>query len=295
MSEKNELSDFVTYWEEITEINLDRVWSTKGAGASASTESFLPSSFFEASHTRYALPFANKSLKKDAYDAHLSKLRKTLPANPGDMLWLIDRFLAEFLPTGGQIDLAAGSEHAESVYHAISMFCSKAKYKYHPHLRTFKALVNIVEQGAAERLIATNALVFAFEILRQPCDKKPKSLKLTLSTGEIRQSKRFVMTLGGNIPKGAICAWIEPDLESDMRLVDDVTDDDDDKVADAGGGPNAQAVSASSSSHKLNRKRGRRDDSEEGEDGADAGTAREKRSKKLARTLTVGGKGKGRA
>jgi hypothetical protein len=55
------------------------------------------------------LSSTKKSFEQEAYDSCLAKLRSTLPANTGDMLWLVDRFLAEHFPFGDEVDLAAGS------------------------------------------------------------------------------------------------------------------------------------------------------------------------------------------
>jgi hypothetical protein len=225
MSEKNDLPMFLDHWQMVTGVSLDDAWGCDGATASSSTEEFFPSSFFEASTTKHTLPFANKSLKQDANAAHLGTLRNTLPANPGDMLWLLDRFLHEQFPWGGKIDLASGSEHRDSIYHLITTFCSKATYRHHPHIRTFRALASIVEQGAAERSIATNALVFALQILREPFTKTPKTLKLKVN-GVNKESKRFVVTIGAKVPKEVIREWEEPELEYDVQVLGDETDDE---------------------------------------------------------------------
>jgi hypothetical protein len=225
MSEKNDLHMFLDHWQIVTSVSLDDVWNCDGAAAASSTEAFLPSSFFGASDTKHTLPFANKSLKQDANAAHLSTLRNTLPANPGDILWLIDRFLHEQFPGGGKVDLASGSEHRDSIYHLITTFCSKATYKHHPHIRTFRALASIVEQGAAERSIATNALVFALQILREPFTKTPKTLKLKVN-GVNKESKRFVVAIGAKTPKEVIREWEEPEPEYDVQVLGDETDDE---------------------------------------------------------------------
>jgi hypothetical protein len=86
MAEKTDLSMFLDHWQNTTGVSLDEVWTNDGANASASTELFFPASFFNASDTKHAQPFANKSLKQDANAAHLGTLRNTLPANPSDML-----------------------------------------------------------------------------------------------------------------------------------------------------------------------------------------------------------------
>lgn len=183
MSEKADMALFLDHWEDLSGSYVDDTLSGQGLGEVATgplyqTEPYYPMSFFESSRSKRALPFTCKSLRTDTFAGHLATLRNTLPANPGDLLWLIDRFLSEEFANGGAVKLMSGSEHEQSIYRLISKFCSKAKYKHHPHLRTLKAMVSVVEMGATERLIATNALTFAFNVLRSPCKKQSRSLNV---------------------------------------------------------------------------------------------------------------------
>jgi hypothetical protein len=219
MSAKQDLAMFIKYWREITGSdargNLD--------ASVTAAEPFLPASFFEASRSKRSLPMTFRSLRKADLAAHLGAVRATLPANPGDLLWLIDEFLKQEFPEGGDIDLASGSDYCQSVYHKISASCAKARYKHHPHLQTMKSLVSTVESGATERLIATNALSIAFEILREPYSKKTKTLVLKVD-GKRKDSSRFVATIGSKTPRDTISLWDEPDLECDVEVLDDLTD-----------------------------------------------------------------------
>jgi hypothetical protein len=223
MSEKQDLALFIEHWQEMSGTELDVALGL--TSATSSTEPFFPLSFFEASRSKRALPMTSKSLRKPDYAALLSAVRSTLPANPGDLLWLIDQFLEEYFAQGGEIDLASGSEHRDSVYQLISSFCSKALYKHHPQLQTLKAMTNIVEKGATERLIGTNALTFAFEVLREPFTKRKKTLVLKVD-GKRQDSSRFVATIGTAIPKHTIRPWDEPKLEYEVEVLDDFTDDE---------------------------------------------------------------------
>jgi hypothetical protein len=129
----------------------------------------------------------------------------------------------------------------------MAKFCAKAMYQHHPHFQALKAFCKIAEMGATERLIATNALTIAFEVLRTPSSKKRKTLVLKVD-GQRKDSTRFVATIGRKLPKDAIAECEEPDLECDVELLEDYTDDE-------GGAP----------SH---RKRGR-DDADYDEDEAE--------------------------
>lgn len=87
-----------------------------------------------------------------------------------------------------------------------------------------KSLVKIVEQGATERIIATNTLTFAFEVLREPFTKK-KTLSLKVG-GQRKDSSRFMATIGSEVPDGAVRPWDKPKLEYKVEVLDDVTDDE---------------------------------------------------------------------
>ncbi|ORY04008.1 hypothetical protein BCR34DRAFT_605007 [Clohesyomyces aquaticus] len=94
------------------------------------------------------------------------------------------------------------------------------------------SLPNASEQGRAERLIASNALNAAFEILRS-CTKKTETLILKVE-GERKDSSRAVLTPGkeDTRPQGIIRDEDEPELEGDaeIELLDDVTDNEEDTV-----------------------------------------------------------------
>ena len=68
-------------------------------------------------------------------------------------------------------------------------------------------MVSVVEMGAKERLITTNALNFAFNVLRSPCKKQSRSLNVKIkkrSEGkdkkdgfETKSMSYFALTIGG--------------------------------------------------------------------------------------------------
>jgi hypothetical protein len=123
---------------------------------------FFPTSFFNASPTRRSIPLSIRMNRKETED-YLNCFRAILPANTGDLLWLIDRFLAETYPNGGELDLAAGLEVGMSVYYAITAFCSKEKYKNRPYYRSML------------RSLVADALLPACSVLREPCEKEMES------------------------------------------------------------------------------------------------------------------------
>jgi hypothetical protein len=222
MSERPELNLFLQHWEEMTgeEVTVGGTSITYNQA-----EPFFPKSFFDQSRSKRALPFSNKSLRTDDYKGHLSALRKTLPANPGDLLWLLDRFLEAHYPNGGDIDMASSSECTNSVYGKISAFCAQARYKHHPHIRTLKAFVDIAEMGQTERAIAKNALEFAWKVLRTSLDIKSKTLPVYVD-GVRKDTTRKLMDIGSNTPANVIRPWSEPKVEATTQVGTDVTDDE---------------------------------------------------------------------
>lgn len=234
MSEEDKLPAFLSHWREIVNADLDVLWGGTRPGAVAQTAPYYPRSFFDKSDTKRAFPFTQKSLKTKgktgAFNYYLAELRASLPANQGDLLWLVHKFLDWHLPSGGNIDLLASSESESSIYRKISEFCLQTKWKHHPHLITFKALVNAAEQGQDERQIGTNYLVYACQILRDGFAKTTKSFKFTLPTGQKKESSGPCLYVGGSTPKGVIC-------EREAILVSDavISEDEDSEIAESTG------------------------------------------------------------
>ncbi|KAF3034096.1 hypothetical protein E8E11_001926 [Didymella keratinophila] len=137
----------------------------------------------------------------------------------------------------GDIDLAAGSEKETSIYHSIAIFCAQPKWKHHPHLLTFKALVNVVEQGQDERQIGMNYFVFALDLPRKDFKKGGKNLKYTTPTGEKKESKLAYHTVGRESRDGVACDFDEEDVIRDEL----VGDDQDDEIVDPTGGESSKA------------------------------------------------------
>lgn len=122
MSDKD-LAMFVEHWQDATSSDVDAALETAGGATGStpnSTQGFFPASSFEASRSKRSLSMTSKSLRKPDHASHLSAVKTTLPVNPGDLLWLIDQFLDEHIPNGGEVDLASGSEHRNLVYQLIS-------------------------------------------------------------------------------------------------------------------------------------------------------------------------------
>jgi hypothetical protein len=138
---------------------------------------------------------------------------------------LIDRFISEMLPDGGDLDLVPASIHANSIYSSIALFCSRATYKHHPHLRTFLAFASMSEMGVDERLVPAIALTYVVEILFGKLDKKNKTVNVKLGN-ESRSMSRVVLTVKADRKAGVLHDVEDPELEQDIVIEDDVTDDE---------------------------------------------------------------------
>ncbi|KAF2630943.1 hypothetical protein BU25DRAFT_455291 [Macroventuria anomochaeta] len=82
----------------------------------------------------------------------------------------------------------------------------------------------MAEMGQNERNVSANALTIACELIRASKDKKAKTAILP---GKVTAS-RYVITLTGDEkrPGNVIREVEEPDLERDVGILDDFTDDD---------------------------------------------------------------------
>jgi hypothetical protein len=236
---------FFSHWEEITGCSVNEVLastlpisSEESSQSHTANETYYPAAFFEQSHSKRGLPLVaatGSSFMKPVYNTVLSQIKKTLPANPGDLLWLLDRFFLEMFPNGGEVDLVSASVHSNSVYKQVAMFCAKATYKHHPHRRTLLALGSMAEMGMDERIIPAHALTLATDILRGPYTKRNKTANLTIA-GEKRSTSRAVLTFKNARPDGVINEVDEPQLMQDVIVEEDVTDDEEDNAGDSGAG-----------------------------------------------------------
>lgn len=234
LSEQANAATFFEHWEELTGMSIGDILrsSPTSTNVPSGHETYYPASFFANSKSKRALPFTSATLSAQGYDIYLNKVKKDLPAFPGDLLWLIDRFLSDKFPEGGELDLINASIHGNSVYKHIATFCSKAKYKYHPHFRTFLALASMAEMGLDERNVSSYALTLAAEILRGPfVSRKSKTANIKVE-GQNRSASRFVLTIKKDRPENVIHQEDEPELEQDVEVLDDLTDKEGDLTTD---------------------------------------------------------------
>jgi hypothetical protein len=241
--------DFLEHWEDITGLLFaDEVAATHNVGSVDQTEGSIPASFFDGEPQNLGLPFPPASLLTDkTIPKMMAKVHPDLPAKPGDLLWLLEQFLLDTFPSGGEIDPVSVSEHPTySVFGKLMDFAHRTKYQHHPHVNTLKAMAHLSEQGSDERRISLNILLLSCEVLRSGYTSKGKQLGRTLADGTKIRTSRVVRTINsGPAATSAIGSVTLPDLiHSDEELgeVEDVTDDEvmdqqsDDDHSDGGNG-----------------------------------------------------------
>ncbi|CAN9092100.1 unnamed protein product [Alternaria alternata] len=247
---------FFLHWEEVTGHSINEVLGSRlvmkndtSNSFKTADDGFLPASFFENSPSKRGLPFSwvNPTTMIKSPNKYLSLIRANLPAYPGDLVWLINRFLEEVLPEGGDIDPIPGSIHTNSVYRLVVQFCNQAKYKYYPHLRTFLAFASMAEMGNDERFVPANAFMNVMKIIFGDVEHKRKTARVKIN-GESKTMDRLWLTVGKDRETGVIHDVEDPELEQDIIIEEDVTEDEDDEVG---------AIGA--------RKRRKEDDEDQGE------------------------------
>jgi hypothetical protein len=224
--------EFVGHWEDLTgSLFADVILSAHPHVSVDRSEGCVPATFFDEDPRCNSLPFPRSSITQKMFPKFLPKIRTTLPAKPGDLLWLIERFLLEVFPSGGELDPVSVSEHPTySVYAKLMSFASRPKYQHHPHIDTLKAMAHLSEQGVDDRRVPWNIFLLSLELLRPGSPSKKKNLKRTVPDGTKIETSRLVRTMNAG-PAGStmIASTVIPDLveaAEEVGEVEDVTDDE---------------------------------------------------------------------
>jgi hypothetical protein len=155
---------------------------------------------------------------KPAYNAVMTEIKNTLPAHPGDLLWLMERFFFKTFPNGGKVDLISASIHSNLVYQQVVSFCGLAKYKHHPHWRTLLGFTNLTEMGINKRIIPAHTITLAARIICGSCTKKSKIVHLTVGNKKWSRSQP-VLTISKHQAYGVIRQVQEPNLKRILKLM----------------------------------------------------------------------------
>ncbi|CAN9097540.1 unnamed protein product [Alternaria alternata] len=230
--------EFLEYWESLTgNFFVDEIMSAHKNTGRSQPEALLPLSFFDRFPEGPVLPFPSKTLSKASIPKMKAKMSTGLPVKPNDLLWLLEQFLTEVLPNGGEIDPISTSEHPTySIYTKLMQFANRAKYKHHAHINTLKSMAHLSEQGADDRRVSYNILLLALDYLRQGNTQKKKNLKRTLPDGFKIETTRMVRIIGAGPALASVVSPLAlPQLVDEVEQlgeVEDVTDDED--LGDAG-------------------------------------------------------------
>ncbi|KAI4641008.1 uncharacterized protein J4E78_010484 [Alternaria triticimaculans] len=221
---------FFYHWEKITGRKLSDVLLPGWLGGFrfSPDSRYIAASFFAQSETQRALPFPSKDLGPDSIARYVAKVRKDyLPANVGDLLWLIDRFLKWTFPHGDyKLDfIPLSCDHPDSIYQLIKNIGEEGRYRHHPHFRTFIAFSKMSDMGSDERAVPNNALVLAAEILAGQYTKKRKRAEFRFNGGVVSET-RSVLMLSDDWPSYTVCQEDPEELKQDIVLISDLTDDE---------------------------------------------------------------------
>jgi hypothetical protein len=226
--------EFVGHWEDLTGSLFADVVLAKHPHVSVDqSEGCIPASFFDEDGSPHSIPFPRSSITQKMFPKFIPKIRDTLPAKPSDLLWLLEQFLVDEFPSGGELDPVSVSEHPTySVYAKLMNFASRPKYQHHPHNDTLKAMAHISEQGVDDRRVPWNILLVSLELLRPGSAAKKKNLKRTLPDGSKIETSRLVRTMSAGPAASDIIAPTKiPDLveaAEEVGEVEDITDNEED-------------------------------------------------------------------
>ncbi|EAT78581.2 hypothetical protein SNOG_13956 [Parastagonospora nodorum SN15] len=280
-----EAYDFLEHWEDRTGLFFaDEIISAHKLKTVEATGGYIPLSFFDGYSSRFGLPFPPASLLTDkTMPKFVPKVQSDLPANPSDLLWLLEQFFLETFPSGGDIDPVSVSEHPTySVFGKLMDFATRIKYQHHPHINTIKAMAHLSEQGTDERRMSLNILILSCEFLRPGYVSKGKQLGRTLPDGTKLRTSRVVRTINaGPAPATNVGLASIPDMEQDeeeLGEVEDFTDDEatdehDNEDSDGGDGNDGSDGDDGEDGGELmdvdsaKRAKRKRDDEDEDEDG----------------------------
>jgi hypothetical protein len=241
LQDQSNTEGFFDRWEEVTGSSIDEVIAeniniSKNDGSFPTGDLYLPATFFASSGSKLGLPVLstpNDVLSAKLMTTHVDAVKCRSPARPGDVLWLLDRFLTEMYPQGGKVDLCPASLHLPSVYNKIREFCLKRTYQDHPHWRTLAALVYLTEKGLYERHIPANYLLLGIEVLRQPFFSE--TIRRTgAKYGQLYEIDRPVLTIGTTRPAGVVAAivnlpWIDGDTYKSDEVMSEPSGDEEDE------------------------------------------------------------------
>jgi hypothetical protein len=222
--------DFLEHWEDLTgNLFADEVLSAHQQLSIDRSEGFIHENFFEQDPSRASLSFPRSSITLKMLPKFLAKTQHNLPAKPGDLLWILERFFLDTFPTGGEVDPVSVSEHPTySIYAQLMAFASRVKYQHHPHIDTLKAMAHLSEQGVDDRRVPWNILLVSLELLRPGSISKKKNLKRTLPGGSKIETSRLVRIISAGPAAPTMVAFtVLPDLvetAEELGEVEDVTD-----------------------------------------------------------------------
>ncbi|KAK5713409.1 hypothetical protein LTR17_017590 [Elasticomyces elasticus] len=209
---------FIQLWEEITGCLADAVFFVPQVEPSVQDTGYIPASFFATERQAPLLIISNKNSKA------FTEMNELLPHQPGDATWLMNEFLKEDFPNGGDVHLGSPLQfpNEDTVWDKLARFCARKKYRKHPHIRDLEALAGGARLGNIEKSFTNATMKVIVEHLRDVTKTKVANSKVTEHViKNLPRAEADVLVISSNIAAGITDPTVTiPDLVSD-ELADD--------------------------------------------------------------------------
>ena len=204
--QKNPLEkNFIDLWERETGLSASQILISsvdQYSPISRGSHKVYPKSFFLGGRSHpWDLPRGSSSSRKACF----RKLINLLPIEPGDAIWLFNRFLDHEYPQGGELDPATPALHpdVDSVWIRLGSFLRKPLYHHHPQRLHLIAVTEAARDPANCRAINVS-LGSTLDLLRSPVEIKKYRAK---------RVQKLVYQVGPARAPGVIEGKPEPALE----------------------------------------------------------------------------------
>ena len=164
--------------------------------STASQEHVRPASYFAGRQQLFKISYCNGTATASA----VQRIRKMLPLQKGDFLWLLDQFLQDNFPLGGALNCADPSvfPDAGSIWPNLVIFCSQTRHSQHPYAEYLGTVARRASEGTYATMQAVVSLDAALKILRTSILKQ-SFMKYTNEPAK-RQRRYTTFLIGASSP-----------------------------------------------------------------------------------------------
>ncbi|KAK4889471.1 hypothetical protein LTR27_011732 [Elasticomyces elasticus] len=204
MQRNPQLEAFRVLWEQQTGLEFDKALlkqtqdDTDDSTTRQPQGQFIPSAFFDTRQEPLDL-VPNKSMK------YMQQLQALRPLQPGDALWLLNAFLKEKYPNGGDVDTGNPLHFpgSRTVWDMLTVFCLEAKYSKHQYINQLHSMASSAQFGGVEKKYSTTTFKAALEFLRGAYSERTVNGRYTLAgQSKSETARKEVLTISGVVPRG---------------------------------------------------------------------------------------------